>query len=125
MKLLSKIFGKKSDKRTSKQKTGDKGEDLAVKYLEENGYLILERKWRYGKSKIDIIVMKNETVAFVEVKTRLSEDYGRGRESVTAAKRQRIRWCAEYYLSHTRWVYDTVDFQVIEISAQQLKGLEF
>ncbi|MBE6651109.1 MAG: YraN family protein [Ruminococcaceae bacterium] len=103
MKLLSKIFGKKSDKRTSKQKTGDKGEDLAVKYLEENGYLILERKWRYGKSEIDIIVMKNETVAFVEVKTTASdaaEDYKRPAAAVTFEKQKNMKAAAKAFVNH-------------------------
>ncbi|MBQ4650153.1 MAG: YraN family protein [Firmicutes bacterium] len=108
-----------------KKRVGRLGEELAAALLEERGYRIVMRNFSCKFGEVDIIARKGGLIAFVEVKTRLSEDYGRGRESVTAAKRQRIRWCAEYYLSHTRWVYDTVDFQVIEISAQQLKGLEF
>jgi len=46
-------------------------------------------------------------------------------EAVTEAKQQRIRRCAEYYLSVNEWVYSSVDFQVIEISAFHLEGLDF
>ena len=64
-------------------------------------------------------------IAFVEVKTRLSDNYGSGREAVTAAKQLRIRKCAEYFLSTFCGFYEEIDFQVIEISAVHLTGLEF
>lgn len=107
-----------------KKRIGRLGEELAATLLEEQGYRIIVRNFSCKFGEIDIIARKGRSIVFVEVKTRLSERYGSGREAVTETKRKHIRWCADYYLSHTRWVYDEMDFQVIEISAVQLTGLE-
>ena len=53
---------------TNSQK-GLEGEQRASRYLEDNGYRILERRFRSGPGEVDIIVRKRDTVVFVEVKT--------------------------------------------------------
>ena len=108
-----------------RKRIGRLGEELATVLLEGRGYSIVARNFSCKFGEVDIIARKGGLIAFVEVKTRLSESCGSGRESVNHVKRQRIRWCADYYLNHTRWVYDAVDFQVIEISTEYLTGLEF
>ena len=102
------------------RRTGAIGEELAEIMLLEKGYSILARNFRCRHGEIDIIAAKGGAVAFVEVKTRLF-----GRESVTAAKRQRIRNCAMCYIAICGREFEAVDFQVIEINACHLKGLEF
>ena len=49
---------------------GNKGEQAAVQYLENHGYLIRERNYRARTGEIDIIASKGDTISFVEVKTR-------------------------------------------------------
>ena len=57
--------------------TGNAGEDLACRYLEKNGYEILERNKHYSRfCEIDIIAKHKNTVVFVEVKTRRTNAYG-------------------------------------------------
>lgn len=107
------------------QKIGALGEALAEAMLLEKGYRILSRNFRCRYGEIDIIASKNGVLVFVEVKTRLFESCGSGAESVTAAKRQRIRRCALCYMAICQKHFDAVDFQVIEISADHLEGLEF
>lgn len=51
------------------KKVGDKGENRAVSYLEENGYTILFRNWRTRSGEIDIIAERADFLVFVEVKT--------------------------------------------------------
>ncbi len=51
------------------QEIGRKGEEKAVKYLEANGFTILERNYRFEKGEIDIIAMEKNTLVFIEVKT--------------------------------------------------------
>ena len=97
------IFKRHPDKRTSKQKTGDKGEALAEKYLKEERYRILERKWHNGTSEIDIIAMKNATVAFVEVKTTASdaaEDYKSPAAAVTFEKQKNMKAAAMAFVNY-------------------------
>jgi len=56
--------------------TGKKGEELAREFLSKNGYTILETNYRYKKAEIDIIALKDEVLAIIEVKTRTSTDFG-------------------------------------------------
>ena len=119
--LLRNILGK--DRRTSKRKIGDIGEDIAVEYLEMNHYLIMERNWRHGKNEIDIIAQKNGTVAFIEVKTTASdaaEDYKLPREAVDREKRRSITECARVYVGMRKGYYkefysENNRFDVIEV----------
>ena len=65
---------------------GREGEDLAAQYLLKNGYQILERNYRYRKAEIDIIALKEETLAIVEVKSRTSSYFGSPESFVSQKK---------------------------------------
>ncbi|WP_322551290.1 YraN family protein [Flavobacterium psychraquaticum] len=67
---------------------GKLGEELAVAFLEENGYEILEVNWFFDKAEIDIIAQKGSVLAVVEVKTRSSIDFGLPQEFVKPKKIQ-------------------------------------
>ncbi len=55
---------------------GKKGEQLAVDFLIENKYDIIERNYRFEKAEVDIIAQKEDVLAIVEVKTRSTADFG-------------------------------------------------
>ncbi len=65
---------------------GKKGEQLAVDYLLEKGYKILEKNYRYLKAEVDIIAQKENTLAVVEVKTRSSDVFGNPQDFVNPKK---------------------------------------
>ena len=66
------------------RKFGDAGEELACRYLEKNGYKILERNKYYSRfCELDIVAQEKNTIVFVEVKTRRTNDYGTPMEAVT------------------------------------------
>lgn len=119
--FLQKIFRK--DRRTDKRKTGDIGEELAVEYLKKNYYVIMARNWRHGKNEIDIIAKKNNTVAFIEVKTTASdaaESYKMPLEAIDREKRRHITECARVYVGMRKGLlkefYDEDNrFDVIEV----------
>ena len=67
---------------------GKFGEELAVEFLEKNGYTILETNWFFNKAEIDIIAQKENILAVVEVKTRSSLDFGLPQEFVKPKKIQ-------------------------------------
>ncbi|WP_445713575.1 YraN family protein [Flavobacterium sp.] len=67
---------------------GKLGEELAVDFLEKNGYEILDTNWTYDKAEIDIIAKKETILAVVEVKTRSSLDFGLPQEFVKSKKIQ-------------------------------------
>lgn len=84
----------------SKKELGEKGEQLAVDYLTEKKYEIIERNYRYGHGEIDIIVKDPEDgyTAFVEVKTRQNLDFGEPEYAITKNKQRQIKKIAELYL---------------------------
>ena len=69
---------------------GSEGEYFVHDYLIGQGYRVLDMNYRRGPGEIDVIARKGDTVAFVEVKRRGSNRYGRPAEAVTPQKRQRI-----------------------------------
>nr|WP_315248106.1 YraN family protein [uncultured Flavobacterium sp.] len=78
---------------------GKKGEDLAVEYLLQNDYKILERNWIFQKAEIDIIAKKNQFLAVIEVKTRSSLDYGSPQDFVKPKKIQLLIKAVNAYIN--------------------------
>ena len=77
---------------------GKKGEDLACRYLKEQGYRILDRNVRYKMGEIDIVAQIDDTICFVEVKARTRMDYGMPRDAVDVRKQWKLIRCAQLYL---------------------------
>jgi putative endonuclease len=67
---------------------GKLGEDLAVEFLEKEGYEILEKNWTFQKAEVDIIAKKENILAIIEVKTRSSLDFGLPQDFVKPKKIQ-------------------------------------
>ena len=65
---------------------GKKGEDLAVEFLQNNSYDILERNWRFKKAEVDIIARKKDVLAIIEVKTRSTNHFGNPQDFVNQKK---------------------------------------
>ena len=82
---------------------GNAGEDLACRYLQKNGYEILERNKHYSRyCEIDIIAKYKNTTVFVEVKTRRTNDYGTPMEAITRTKFENIKKGVQYYLAENK-----------------------
>lgn len=81
------------------RKIGNKGEELVAGYLAEQGYSIKERNYysRYGE--IDIVAKKDDTLAFVEVKSRKMGSMVSGGWNVGKSKQQKIIKTALVYIS--------------------------
>ncbi len=65
---------------------GKKGEEISVEYLQQKGYIILERNWRFKKAEVDIIARKNDVLAIIEVKTRSTNYFGNPQDFVNPKK---------------------------------------
>lgn len=82
------------------KKVGNAGENLACRYLEKNGYKILERNKHYSRfCEIDIIAQYKKTIVFVEVKTRKTSAFGTPAEAITKTKYEHIKQGAQHYLT--------------------------
>jgi len=98
--------------------TGKLGEDKAAAFLEDKGFEILARNFRFRHSEIDIISQKNKILTFVEVKTRTNVSFGMPEEFVDATKRRLIMKAAEQYIFDTDWHGD-IRFDVISVVITQ------
>lgn len=97
--------------------TGRNGEDLAVAYLLQHDFTILERNWRYARVEIDIIASKNNVLHFIEVKTRTSTRFGLPEESVSVKKMEQLKKGAEeYQYRNSQWKDIQFDVLAINIS---------
>ena len=81
------------------QKIGKLGEDIVCQFLNNLGYRILERNWRYSKAEIDIIAMDGNILTFIEVKAKSYTFFGDPEASVSAYKERLIIDAANRYMS--------------------------
>ena len=77
--------------------TGILGEKLARDFLKKRGYHILETNYRCPQGEIDIIARQGDSLVFVEVRTKKSREFGSPEESITPAKKERMRATAYQY----------------------------
>jgi putative endonuclease len=80
-----------------RSETGSMGEHVACDFLAENGYEILESNYRCTEGEIDIVARQEDTLVFVEVRTKKSRLFGTPEESITPAKSEKLRTLAKYY----------------------------
>jgi putative endonuclease len=81
---------------------GNKGEEIAAKYLKKKGYKILKRNYAAPSGEIDIVARDGGTVVFVEVKARTDDRFGLPAEAVGSKKQQKLRSVALHYLQKLR-----------------------
>ena len=100
-----------------RRETGILGEKLACDFLGKNGYRIIERNFRCPGGEVDIVARQQDTLVFVEVRTKRSRRFGSPEESITPIKMERLRNVAAYYWqSHSNlpesWRIDVVAIQM-------------
>lgn len=79
---------------------GKVGEEIAAKFLENLGFKITEKNWRFSRlGEIDIIAEDNNTLVFIEVKARSSTLFGQPLEAVNEKKFHKMQQLAEIYLN--------------------------
>ena len=101
-----------------KQKLGTQGEDMALSYLEEIGYIFSAKNYRFGHKEIDLIMKDGETIVFVEVKARSSNRFGKPEEAVTHKKRGNLLTAAQAYLAENLLEDHPARFDVIAIDME-------
>ena len=101
---------------------GSEGELLAVNYLRDKNYTILATNWRWQKAEVDIIAQINDTLVFVEVKTRSSDTFVKPEEAVHEKKQLLLIEAAEAYCE-TNNIEMELRFDVITIIHQGNKTI--
>ena len=78
---------------------GKKGEQLAVNYLQEHNYTVVERNYRFDKAEVDIIAKKKDILAIIEVKTRSTIEFGNPQDFVKPKQIQRLVKAVDEYVT--------------------------
>lgn len=93
---------------------GNKGEQLAVDFLIENGYDIVERNYRFDRAEVDIMAKKDQILAIIEVKTRSTSDFGDPQDFLKPKQIQRIVKAVDEYVIENKLNVE-VRFDIIAI----------
>ena len=97
---------------------GKKGEQLAVDFLIENGYDIVERNYRFNKAEVDIIAQKEDVLAIIEVKTRSTADFGNPQDFVKPKQIKNLVKAVDEYVTVNNLEVD-VRFDIIAIVKEE------
>ena len=104
-----------------RQKFGKFGENLAARHLKKLGYKIICKNYRTKLGEIDIIAKEEDTIVFVEVKSRRTSTFGSPKYSITKKKQQQISKTALYYLKETNQSNVSARFDVVTVSSVNKK----
>ena len=110
----------------NKRQQGKDYEELAVKYLKDKGYFIIERNFQVRQAEIDIIARYESTIVFVEVKYRTNASSGHPLEAVTVSKQKKICKAALFYMNKNKISPDNtpIRFDVIGILGDEITHIE-
>jgi putative endonuclease len=106
---------------TDRQRLGVRGESIAARWLESRGWTVLDRRFRSGHRDLDLVVCTVDAasgtrlVAFVEVRTRLSTDFGTPAETVGWKKQREIARSARAWIAANRRAGDSYRFDVVGV----------
>lgn len=114
---------------TDFKQTGDKGELIAARYLEKQGYSIITMNWHSPYGEIDIIARFKDIYVFVEVKTRHSRNTESAFVSVTSAKRDKLTKSVYLYLDENNlddeaWRVDVIAIALHKNQAPIIEHVE-
>jgi putative endonuclease len=96
---------------------GRRGEDLAHRFLQRSGFVVICRNYRTssGDAEIDIVAQDNDILVFVEVKSRASTDFGAPDRAIDPEKQKNIVRAARSYTAKAGASWDRVRFDIVSI----------
>lgn len=97
-----------------KSETGRRGEDLALAWLSDRGFRLLDRNWRGGHKELDLVMESDERVHVVEVKTMTPPLQIQPFEKVDARKQSRLIAAASRYIVE-KHVRKEVQFDIVSV----------
>jgi putative endonuclease len=103
------------------------GEDLAHRFLRAHGCTVVARNYRTlsGSGELDLVVWDGGKLAFIEVKTRSSEEFGPPESAVDAEKRDRVQRAARDYVRRAEIPWRDTRFDIVSIVLEQPPRIEW
>lgn len=102
-----------------RQRLGCAGEEAAIRYLQAQGYRILERNYRCRYGEVDLIARDGAVLAFIEVKTRRSHAFGSPALAVTLRKQRHIIKVSQLYLARQGETRQVCRFDVVTVEMER------
>ena len=106
---------------SDKIKIGKFGQSLAVQFLTKRNYQILTENYYCKEGEIDIVAKHGEQLVYVEVKTRLSRNFGLPEEAVDQLKKEKIEEAALKYIEEQQLNTDNWRIDCIAIEIDKIK----
>jgi len=97
------------------------GEDLAFKKIKRLGYKKIIRNYHCSVGEVDLIAKDEDTLVFIEIKTRKGKSTGYAKEAVNARKRKQLSKVALFYMKSNDCTEAKARFDVIAISIKDGK----
>jgi putative endonuclease len=100
---------------------GRRGEDLAHRYLQGQGYIVVARNYRLasGDGEADIVAWDGDVLAIVEVKSRASDEYGPPERAIGPEKRAHMRRVAREFAARAGTPWEQVRYDVVAVLLTQ------
>jgi putative endonuclease len=109
----------------ARQRLGTSGESRVALWYEDRGYRLVARNWRSRSGELDLILRRDDLLAFCEVKTRSSSAYGSPALAVGPVKQDRLRRLAMDFLrAHPQGGVERLRFDVASVVGAQIDVIE-
>ncbi len=103
------------------KKIGDIGELIAIKYLQDKWYKLLDTNYKFGRFwEVDLVLKLDDITVFIEVKYRSSDKFWIGEESITKNKLRKFKKTVESYCFMHKIDFTKIRFDVISIMKETL-----
>jgi putative endonuclease len=102
-----------------KKELGKKGEEVALRFLKKKGYRIIEKNYVCKLGEMDIIAKEKDTLAFIEVKTRTTTEFGPPQLAVNSSKQRQLSKVALNYLKEKKLEDAKARFDVVAILLEE------
>jgi putative endonuclease len=114
-------------RRSLRGNSGRIGEDLAHRYLRRHGCTIVARNYRTpgGSGEIDLVAWQDGKLVFVEVKTRITAEFGEPERAVDADKRERVTRAARLYARQAGVAWEDTRFDIVSIVLEPHRRIDW
>src|SRR5690242_14248585 len=102
---------------TAEQATGRRGEDIAHRFLQRAGIIVVARNYRTasGSGEIDLIGWDGDTLVVIEVKARQTDEYGAPDRAIGLEKQRSLIRAAREFARHAEVPWERVRFDVVNV----------
>lgn len=126
MRLRGRLFERGMPDEPEQARQGRRGEEAAYRHLRKLGYTVVARNYRTrdGRSEVDLIGWDREQLAFVEVKTRGTGEFGSPESAVDSSKRLNIIRAAAEYLRRAGIDWSCARFDTVSVIGRERFEIE-